>query len=773
MSLFNVPGYTQKERQSVRDFWFERYHEQAENPVKMSPSGQLEGGYGLWDASQYAKQVLRQAATDDRLAEDLFLLKDVPEAFDHPVTAAYRQRKTDMEKERTDSCGADRDRLDLMMKAENKAYNDWVTKEHFQHQPQNKPGVWHALENAREDKDRAFSDLYEYDKRHKHPLTDPERDLAKEPPHLVERRAWMWDRNSIEKGYIRDTRRLDPDNEQELGGLGMMPARWMTEEQRQELERAEPKVSGQFTPSRIANAVKERQDAEQKKEEQRVKQERADRLAEARREEPAKEAPTPALPDLVERPEGVKTVQARSTGVPEASQATTAAQAPEALAETMAEAPGAAKNTRPKPQELKPKVVASNRPKPVPLKGAQDNNQNSETAVSTQQGQDRNALPFSVDLAANLAARRAKDAEQAPVVQRQVSTGQAMHAARQAQETVTPERQHAERVAERFEKKHAQSGKPEHARMANPAQAQKAVAVRNSLPKLSKEAKQVASQPIQAKPGTPSFLEGVQSRLSSFRKAVGQKWDQAMSNVKFTEQWDRKQADARIAAREEKRAKELRRQMRQNERAREDKQEQERRQAAQTPRAVEAPKAPEPRQKPMEAQQPQSKAVGGRAPAPAPKPNPMPARAQSAQGHDPRPGVMQIDLSKIAREHGAKQQALKGPAPNPHANLARPAKIPVGQPPSPQALAANKPPLAGPRPNPNASKAMPKPPLARPEPALQVQAPKAVQQVKAPAQAAPVARQPVQGPRPNPTATNKGLPPRPAPQPGRQVGRDR
>lgn len=253
LSMFESLAHMPREQKALKRFWFERYHRQAEVPVRMSPSGQPEGGFGMWDASVHAGRLMNRAVTDPDLARQLHETRDVPQSSLHPVTAAYRERRQTLQDERKISCGADRERLDLLMMAERKAYDHWAAQEHFRFGSNDV--TTRSLDKTEREKDAAFLALYSYDRKHSHPLTDPNRNMEKDPPDLAERRAWMVQRENLEKGPAR---RLDHSNEKEMQGLGLVPAGWLDAEHAKEAQRKAPRHSGMFAPHRIERDIDRR-----------------------------------------------------------------------------------------------------------------------------------------------------------------------------------------------------------------------------------------------------------------------------------------------------------------------------------------------------------------------------------------------------------------------------------------------------------------------------------------------------------------------------------
>ena len=520
MTLFHLSGYTNTERENVRSFWHERYHSQAERPVTMSPDRQQEGGYGAWDAGIYARDLKYKALNDKKLAQTLDLFKETPEWNEHPVSREYLKRRADLIEERRKSCGADKDRLDLQMNAEAKGYKAWMTKEHFGHRQQ-EPSAKRLLDEAERNKDQAFTELYRYDRKHSHPLTDPNRNLAKDPPDVSERRKWMIEREAMDKyGVARQPRRFDDRNDTEMAGLGMMPKNWMDEQQLKQANRQAPVHSGKVVPERMERSVAQRQEV--------------DRLTGTRRNLEGQAIGRDWSHDL------------RQKTTDEKRQATTSFR--------------------------KEQIEVATR----------SNRQGTESVADTRASQDKIALvQRPAALGDLLAARRANAVAEAPKEERRMTLGQQIYKARMDRETeqaapkpqqnkdqpkvaqatpakpavehqappVSKERAHAERVSERFGRMHQNSDSIRVAKMSSPDHMQKVLEIRKHTPKPTPAARVAASKPVNAKPGSQKWYSGIQQRANDFKTSMGKKWDVAMTRVPGTEQARNAAAQQRIEAR--------------------------------------------------------------------------------------------------------------------------------------------------------------------------------------------------------------------------------
>lgn len=510
-------GYTPDEAQEGRAFWYQRYHEQSQNPVTMSATGQKEGGYGAWDAEQYAKDLKLRAHNDPKLANELKTHRDAAASPDHPVSKMYAQRRQDMQEQRRASCTADRERIDLMLKAESKGYSAWLTKESFGNRTQ-EPAVKHLVKKAEQDKAAAFSGLYKYDRAHSHPLTDPNRDLKKDPPDMSERRAWLVDREGSHKFGQPRARKFDSQNEKELASLGMMPKRWMDAEQQKENERKAPPHSGKNIPLKLEEKVNQRREI--------------DRMTGTQRGADGK----PVGRDW-------------------------------------------AQELRPKTTSEKSKAITSFRREQMDItKGATQ--QNSPMVADTRAINGKNSVAVSRSLMPErLAARREAAAKQAPQLERKITPGQQSYREQVAkvqekatpapaqkapqqpisrgvvtnkdrpvalkqpsaqptpQKSVSKDRAYAERVAQRYGQMH--EGKNESIRVAklsNPDYMQRTLAIRKNTPKPPSQAQRVSSRPVNASPKNPSFLSKVQMRTNDFKKSMGQRWNQAVEKLPFYSQ---------------------------------------------------------------------------------------------------------------------------------------------------------------------------------------------------------------------------------------------
>ena len=498
MSFVYLAGYTSKERDEVRAFWANRYHDQAIDPVPMSPSRQNEGGYGLWDAAVHADNLRSQSRNNPALARSLDLMKDAPESTAHPVTAAYTKRREAMMEQRRVSCGADRDRLDLMVNAEAKAHQAWVKHEHFGHRKNESPARA-MLDNADREKAKAFNDLFQYDKRHGHPLTDPNRNLRTNPPDVAERRQWMVERAAVVKnGTQPKARQFDPNNDREMAGLGMMPKNWMDPKQLRDADRKAPPHSGKLIPSHLEARHEQRREI--------------DRLTGTKR----------SLNGEVIGPDWAANVRAISSG-----------------------------------QKLE--AQKSFREEQVAI-AKRSTRQGTESVADTRTISDRNAITAQPGaLAEKLAARRDVAIQQAPKEERRPTLGQQIYQdrllreagnaqsrgevkmkplvnVREAAPPVSKDRQHAEAVARRYERITDRTQSVRHAKMTSPDHVQKVLHARKHTPRISPAARREAERPVQAKPQSPQWFAGLQTRVSSFKKEVGNRWQAQVRRMPWMEQ---------------------------------------------------------------------------------------------------------------------------------------------------------------------------------------------------------------------------------------------
>lgn len=248
----NIQQLNKKQIDELQDFWIDRYHQQAERPVTMSPTGQVEGGYGLWNASLHMKELVRQGEKDPSLKKDLIKYAKTPYSPEHPVTKQYLERLNFMEEQYKKSPSVDKDRLGLQIRAEKKGYEVFISNQ--RHLLGKRPGLDDKKQQLKNEFSVAMKDVYSYDRKHNHPITDPDRNLRKDPPTLDERRAWMVDRQAnFKDGISFNDRVIDTNNNNELAGLGLIQKRFMTQTQLNNAEREAPARQDTIVPEYLRN----------------------------------------------------------------------------------------------------------------------------------------------------------------------------------------------------------------------------------------------------------------------------------------------------------------------------------------------------------------------------------------------------------------------------------------------------------------------------------------------------------------------------------------
>lgn len=254
---------TRTERKLLSDFWAVRYHNQSLAPVTMSvadDNGQIrnEGGYGSWDADSFSKYVTQVSKQSQKLQGILLDTRENPESPNHPVTKIFLERQEALKKERTNSISADRERLDLQLRSEKASWQSWAAQE------KNNifPGAFDRdVKKYDREKNAAFGELYQYDKSFNHPLTDPDRNLQKDPPTFGERRDWLLHRNAInQEKYGNRERSFDINNDREQNALGMTPKNWLNEQEQIDRDRIAPQRSGSILPKQLSAIVDQRKE---------------------------------------------------------------------------------------------------------------------------------------------------------------------------------------------------------------------------------------------------------------------------------------------------------------------------------------------------------------------------------------------------------------------------------------------------------------------------------------------------------------------------------
>lgn len=172
------PDYwVKEEKEELFNFWRERYFN---NAVYLSPSKDVCGGVGLFDAFLFSLHHKSERNVSDEL---------------HPVNKSFKLRQESLIKQKTISQEADRKRLQLLMIAEKSGLEWWQNKIIYQltgKEPDYLEEIYNAYVESFEliYKD-SLAQLIEYDREYGNPLSDPNRNLEKQPISLLEYRRWL------------------------------------------------------------------------------------------------------------------------------------------------------------------------------------------------------------------------------------------------------------------------------------------------------------------------------------------------------------------------------------------------------------------------------------------------------------------------------------------------------------------------------------------------------------------------------------------------------
>lgn len=217
------PDYwTSDERSQLFDFWRDRY---GRHPLNLSPSGSLAGGVGFFDAGMQSVR---------------FRTSLHPSDSNHPLTQEFQRRRAHLEAERETSQAADRHRLQLLLVAEQTAWEWWKVFETYRPRLFDGPILRQQSSERIQRHEAIYKDalaqLIEHDREHGHPLADPDRDWTNAPPTSYERRRWL----------TRRGRTLDAEDARLLDeGLKN------NEGLRRDLGRVAPRPRAGFIPSRL------------------------------------------------------------------------------------------------------------------------------------------------------------------------------------------------------------------------------------------------------------------------------------------------------------------------------------------------------------------------------------------------------------------------------------------------------------------------------------------------------------------------------------------
>lgn len=175
---WNPDYWTEEEKKLIFNFWVERYSKYNTN---MSISDNTSaGGYGFFDSE---RESIKYTTNLDISSPE------------HPVHNAYYKRRELLLNEQKISQLEDKIRLELILNAEFQSYKLWLNKNLFTidiydanyyiKQVKNKVAF---LENLYKG---SLAQLIEYDRKYKHPISNPDRDLLNNPITFCEYKSWL------------------------------------------------------------------------------------------------------------------------------------------------------------------------------------------------------------------------------------------------------------------------------------------------------------------------------------------------------------------------------------------------------------------------------------------------------------------------------------------------------------------------------------------------------------------------------------------------------
>ena len=187
--------HTFDERQSLLDFWVQRYENAPDMRVKDSYTGQAirtAGGQGLFIAKHHEHANAQLNPHDPT----------------HPVNKAFDKRQREMQNEGVGAARPDRERLALITKVEKSALEAWKYETLYKAAPAQQDKGWFYNRAAKFDQDmrQGMEELLTLDRKHQHPVADAQRDLKKEPVQINEQYQWL----------TRDNRQLDSSERSNL-----------------------------------------------------------------------------------------------------------------------------------------------------------------------------------------------------------------------------------------------------------------------------------------------------------------------------------------------------------------------------------------------------------------------------------------------------------------------------------------------------------------------------------------------------------------------------
>lgn len=189
------PDYwSQKEREELFTFWRSKYHY---NKIKIALSSDNSGGQGFFDAELVSFANISERSVVDEL---------------HPVNIFFSNRKDELIEEIKNSQDEDQFRIILLMQAEKSGYDYWKYKNIYNINSSYPIYIKQIIQNKIENLLAIFKDslaqLIEYDRENGNPLTDPDRDLEKDPPSVFEYRRWLTRGNRIVDIYSEEEKEL-------------------------------------------------------------------------------------------------------------------------------------------------------------------------------------------------------------------------------------------------------------------------------------------------------------------------------------------------------------------------------------------------------------------------------------------------------------------------------------------------------------------------------------------------------------------------------------
>lgn len=175
---WNPDYWTEEEKNLIFNFWVERYSKYNTNMsiTESSPAG----GYGFFDAE---RESIKYTTNLDISSPE------------HPIHIAFLKRRELLLNEQKISQLEDKIRLELIINAEFQSYKLWLNKNLFTisiydpnyyiKQIKSKLSFLESLYKG------ALAQLIEYDRKYKHPISNPDRDLLNNPISFYEYKSWL------------------------------------------------------------------------------------------------------------------------------------------------------------------------------------------------------------------------------------------------------------------------------------------------------------------------------------------------------------------------------------------------------------------------------------------------------------------------------------------------------------------------------------------------------------------------------------------------------